>query len=123
MVLIDTCGWIESFVKGPLTRVFSPYLQCVEDVLVPTIVQCELYRWARRERGDHYAAEVVSFLNSSKVIVLDTELAMLAGEVSAQYRLALADSIILATALKHKARLVTCDAHFESISGVEFHRK
>jgi len=123
MVLIDTCGWIEGLTSGPLAGVFSTYAAHMDDVLVPTLVQCELYRWARRERGQQRGVEAVGFLNRGKVVDLDTEIAMLAGDVATQYRLALADSIILATALKHNGRLVTCDAHFEAIPGVECHRK
>lgn len=123
MVLVDTCGWIETITEGPMATVFAPYLTDLQAVLVPTIIQCELYRWARRERGEQSAAELVSFLNAGHVVALNTELAMMAGDLSSRYGLALADSIILATATKHKAKLVTCDAHFQKAPSVEYHSK
>ena len=123
MVLIDTCGWIEIFEGGALAPIFLPHTANLSEVLVPTIVQCELYRVARRERGERSAAEAVVYLNGGAVVGFDTHLAVQAGDVAALYRLSLADSIILATAIRYRARLVTCDAHFEHVPDVEYHRK
>jgi predicted nucleic acid-binding protein len=33
------------------------------------------------------------------------------------------DALIYASALRHQATLVTCDAHFESLPGVEYQAK
>jgi len=44
MKLIDTCGWIEELTAGPLAERFSPDLQHPEALIVPTVVQYELYK-------------------------------------------------------------------------------
>ena len=52
-----------------------------------------------------------------------TELAMAAAELSAAHKLHATDAIILATAQLHEAPLVTCDAHFMDLPGVEYFEK
>jgi predicted nucleic acid-binding protein len=38
-------------------------------------------------------------------------------------KLASADAIMLATARRHEADVLTCDAHFEGLPGVRYYRK
>jgi uncharacterized protein len=49
---------------------------------------------------------------------LDTDLAVEAVDYAARHSLAMADAIIYATAMKHGADLLTCDAHFANLPGV-----
>jgi predicted nucleic acid-binding protein len=51
---------------------------------------------------------------------LDTATALSAAELCAKHKLATADAIVYATALAHGADIVTCDRHFENLSGVLF---
>lgn len=45
MVLVDTCGWIEWLADGPFADRFQPYLEAPERLIVPTMVQFELYKF------------------------------------------------------------------------------
>lgn len=53
-------------------------------------------------------------------IVLDAALALQAAQLGLQWKLPLADSVMLATAWAHQATLLTQDADFEGIPEVEF---
>jgi len=60
-------------------------------VVVPTSLQFELYKWAKRERGEIQALEAVALTEQGMVIPLSTLLALM-------HRLSFADAIIYATA-------------------------
>ena len=55
MILVDTCGWIEWLADGALADKFQPYLEDSEALVVPTVVQFELYKWLERSRGEEAA--------------------------------------------------------------------
>lgn len=118
MVLVDTCGWIEWLVDGPLADRFAPHLADPADLVVPTLVQFELYRWLCRERDENFALEVIGVTEQGRVAPLDTPLALLAADLSAQHQLAMADACIYATARQSGVDLVTSDAHFKALPGV-----
>lgn len=121
--LIDTCGWIEWLVDGSLVEVFEPWLSQLDAVIVPTIVQFELYKWVCREKGEKEALEVIALTEQGIVVVLSSEIALLAAELSVQHKLAMADAIIYSTARFYKVPLITCDAHFEQLSNVTYFPK
>jgi predicted nucleic acid-binding protein len=54
------------------------------------------------------------------VTELDNQLALEAAELSVDAKLALADSIILATARAHDAELWTQDSDFDGMDGVRY---
>lgn len=122
MVLVDTCGWIEWLTDGPLAETFAPYLAATEDLLVPTLVQYELAKWITRERDETLALEVIGLTQQARVVGLDTPLALAAAAVALEYRLAMADAVVYTSAGAHGATVVTSDAHFEHLPGVQYLR-
>lgn len=123
MIVVDTSGWIEYLVGSPLADHFAPSLEDSNQLLVPTIVLYELYRWAKRERDETKALETVSLSDDATIVPVDTEIALVGADLALEHGLAMADALILAVARKHGADLLTCDAHFEGISGVQYTRK
>lgn len=121
--LIDTCGWIEWLVDGSIAEVFEPWFSQLDGVIVPTIIQFELYKWVCREKGEKEALEVIALTEQSIVVVLTSEIALLAAELSVQHKLAMADAIIYSTAKFYQVPLITCDAHFENLSNVTYFSK
>ena len=77
----------------------------------------------RREGTQDLLQSVIAFSMTCHVAPLDTEIALAAAELTQSLKLASADAIILATARRHQAELLTCDAHFEGLPGVRYHRK
>jgi predicted nucleic acid-binding protein len=114
----DTSAWIELLTRSALTKQIYGELPNLEHLIVPTLVQHELAKWLLRERGEETADKVITLTLKCAVIPLDTETALAAAEICRAHKLATADAIIYATALRHEAELITCDAHFEGLPGV-----
>ena len=120
MVLVDTSAWIEWLIGSPTGEALSERLPEQSDWLVPTMVQLELAKWLTREVGEDKADQVIAFTQVCQVIPLDTEIALAAADACRTHKLASADAIIFATAQARGATLLTCDAHFEGLPGVDF---
>ena len=118
MRVVDTSAWIEWLLKSPTGAVVAAALPDNADWLVPTIVQLELAKWVRRERGEDAANQAIAFSVTCAVAPLDTSVAVAAADISRQHKLPLADSIVYATALAHGADVLTCDAHFKALPHV-----
>jgi predicted nucleic acid-binding protein len=58
-------------------------------------------------------------MSYGRVVDLDRDIALEAARLSRELKLALADSVILATARAHEATLWTQDEHFKDIEGVK----
>lgn len=120
MVLVDTSAWIEWLIGSPTGEQLSERLPQQSDWLVPTMVQLELAKWLTREVGEDKADQVIAFTQVCQVVSLDTEIALAAADACRMHKLATADAIILATAQARGATLLTCNAHFEGLPGVDF---
>lgn len=122
MVLVDTCGWIEWMTDSAMAESYAPHLTA-ETLLVPTLVQHELYKWLCREIDSNTALEAVAATQLARVVPLDTSLALLAADFAREHKLATADAIIYATARQYHATLVTSDAHFAKLPNVQYYPK
>ncbi len=58
-----------------------------------------------------------------EVVNLDFEISFLASDLSKQYKLPMADSIIYATAKIYNAEIYTQDKHFENLPQVHYYPK
>ncbi|MDR0933683.1 MAG: type II toxin-antitoxin system VapC family toxin [Burkholderiaceae bacterium] len=123
MCVVDTSAWIEwlsdTSIGKRIGKLFPDKAVCI----VPTLVQLELYKWLLRELGEDQADSVLAYTQKCIVSDLDTSIALMAAVFSRQYKLSTADSIIYATAQRHHARLLTCDAHFDGLDNVTLLRK
>ena len=122
-IIVDTCGWIEWLTDDSLADAFSPYLTNFNDLIVPTSIQYELHKWICLERDKILAMEIISLTQQANVIALTESLALLASELSQQYKLSFADAIIYATAQQEKVELITADEHFENLPNVLYFAK
>jgi len=119
-VVVDTCGWIEWLTDGLLADPFAPYLTELQEVIVPTSVQFELYKWVCREASTSRAFAVIGITEQGQVEPLSTSIALLAADQARQHQLSFADAIIYATASHRQSRLITSDHHFACLDGVEY---
>ena len=118
MNLIDTCGWIEWLSNGVLSDNYQPFFEQVDSMIVPTLVQYELYKWVSRTQGVQLALESIAMTEQANVIPLSTSIALTAADFSAKYKLSFADAIIYATANFHQATVITSDDHFKGLPDV-----
>ena len=86
--------------RAPL---FASAIEDAENLLVPVISIYEVFKKVLRAGGEDDALQIVSMMQSGRLIDLDFALALEA----ARHRLPLADSIIYATAMRHEATLWT----------------
>jgi toxin FitB len=121
--IVDSSGWIEYLSGGPNAAFFRDPIEDEEALLVPTLSLFEVYRHLVRHLGRDEALSIVAAMRQGTVIDLDDRLALDAAELSVATKLALADSIMLATARAHRAVFWTQDADFEGLEGVRLNRK
>jgi len=115
MILIDSSAWIEYLREGPLAASLDKYLARPASLVVPTLVNFEVYRFLAKRVGMKEALFAITQLQKGLVIELSEEIALYAAELSLKHQLATADSIIYATALHADAELVTLDNDFRNL--------
>lgn len=121
--IVDTCGWIEWLTNSKLAASFEPYLNKSSELIIPTLIQYELYKWVCRERNATLALEIIGLTENGLVIPLDTGLSLYAADISKEYGLAMADAIVYATSRNNDALLITSDKHFKTMPHVKFFEK
>jgi toxin FitB len=117
--VVDSSGWIEVFTNGPLAERFIAVLDAEAALVVPAISILEVFKWVLREHSEAQAIQAVAVMQRGLVVDLDSRLAIAAAQLSHALRLPMADSIILATARSHQARLYTMDSDFQGMNDVE----
>ena len=123
LCVVDTSAWVEWLVGSALGKELGKRFPAKSECIVPTIVQLELSKWLVREVGEEQADQVIAYTQKCVVVPLDTSIALLAADLHREHKLATADAIVYATARHRGAELLTCDAHFQGLPDVAFHRK
>lgn len=123
MNVVDSSGWLEYLADGRQAAFFAPALRDSERLIVPTICLYEVFKHLSLQRGEDAALEAVGVLYSGQVVDVTAEIALYAAQLSIEHKLAMADSLILATARLYHATLWTQDRHLEGLAGVEYIEK
>ena len=117
VIVPDTWAWVEywkgndrvrGYIEGPDARITS----------MITIAELERFYGTDKERMD----QMVSTIRSRSLLVpVDLAIARAAGHVRREMKEGgIADAIIYATALRHRAKVVTGDPHFRALPEVIF---
>lgn len=120
MNVVDSSAWLEYFAGAPGADFFTPPIQNLRMLLVPSICLAEVFRWVLREQGEAQALTASAAMKKGFLVDLDATIAVAAAKIGYELKLPLADSIILATARSFDATLWTQDAHFQNIANVRF---
>jgi predicted nucleic acid-binding protein len=120
MNVVDSSAWLEYFADGPNADEFAAAIQDQATLVVPSITLFEVFKRIRVQRDSEIALRAVSQMRRGTVVDLDGDLAIAAADLSADLKMALADSVILATARAHDATIWTQDADFEGLENVEY---
>lgn len=120
MNVIDSSGWLEYFAGEENAGFFDVPINDVENLLVPVICLYEVFKRVLRELGEERALDAIGLMSFGQIIELDRQLAINAAQISNDLKLAMADSLILATARAHNATLWTQDEHFKGLDGVNY---
>jgi predicted nucleic acid-binding protein len=120
MNVVDSSGWLEYFADGPNADFFAPAIETTSELIVPAISVYEVFKRVLQQRSESEALQAIAVMMRGRGVDLDAQLALAAARVSMQYRIPMADSIILATARVHGAILWTQYEHFEHMESVRY---
>ena len=123
MNVIDSSAWIAYFTNDTNATKFTPPIELLSKLIVPSVTITETYKYILRCDGQEAALKVATQMKQGYVVELDIELAIEAAHFGLEYKLPLADSIIYATAQKYGATIWTQDSHFKGLDNVEFFAK
>jgi toxin FitB len=118
--VVDSSGWLEYVQGGRNATFFEPAILAVDRLIIPTISLYEVFKKVLRDVGEDPALNLIGQMRQATVVDLEADLAIEAARLGIEFRLPLADSIILATARAHHAVLWTQDEHFDGIPGVKY---
>ena len=102
MNVIDSSAWLEYFANGPNASFFAPAIEKTADLIVPSLTLYEVFKRILLQRDEGAALQAVAAMQQGRVIDLEADLALIAARLSAEHKLPMADSIILATAGIHQ---------------------
>lgn len=123
MKLIDSSGWVEFAVGGPLADRYLAHLKDPAQIVTPSIVVYEVYKRLKRDASEAAADAVIAEMGKTRIIPLDDQLAIMAADISVSLGLPMADSIVYATAQAQHATLITSDADFKDLPRVVYLKK
>ncbi len=123
MNVVDSSGWLEYFADAPNAEKFAPGIQSTRELVVPTLSIYEVFKRVLQQRSETEALRVVALMWQGRVVDLNTPIALIAAKLSAELKLPMADSIMLATARECQATLWTQDADFVGMKGVKYFSK
>jgi predicted nucleic acid-binding protein len=123
MNVVDSSAWLEYFADGPNAAVFAKPIESTRSLIVPTLSLFEVFKRVSQQRNEDEALRAIAVMEQGKIVDLDRATALEAARLAIEHRIAMADSIMLATAQRHRATLWTQDGDFEGLPGTEYHAK
>ena len=123
MILIDSSAWLEILSKGALSHEINKYMRESKSIIVPTVVIFEVYRKIAKAISQDEGLAVVALISTHEVVDISREVALTAADLSIQYGLGMADSLVLAVAQEYNAVLLTLDYDFHKIPGTKVLRR
>lgn len=123
MNVVDSCGWLEYFADGSNANFFAQTLENTESLIVPSLTIFEVCKRVALQRGEAAARQAAEFMAKGQIAELGAGTALAAALYSAKHQLPMADSVILCTAMEHKATLWTQDIDLKGHKGVKYKAK
>ena len=123
LAVIDSSAWLEYFAGGPNAEAFAAPIEDLPNRLVPSLTLFEVFKRLLLQVGEAQALRAVASMRAGQVVELDADIAVEAARLSAQAGLAMADSVVLATARVHGGELWTQDADFAGMADVRYFPK
>ncbi len=119
--VIDSYAWVEYFRGTKKGIVAKKFIESKKSATA-SITLAELAEKYEREQKD-FEEDMRFILSQTKIVSLDTETALSAGKINCENKKkiknwGMADAIILATANKLNAKVVTGDEHFRNLNSI-----
>jgi len=123
MNLVDSSGWLEYASGSSSGKHFRQPIHALSELVVPSVVLFEVFKKMLLVKGEREALRVSAHMLKGHVVPLDAALALDAAYFSKEYGIAMADSIIYATAKMKAATIWTQDADFKGLENVKYFPK
>jgi predicted nucleic acid-binding protein len=123
MKLVDSSCWLEYFAGTDLSENYASAIEDTGNLVVPTISLYEVFKRILSQADEGSALQAIAQMQQAQVVSLTPSIALSAAVLSAQHKLPMADSIILATARETGAILWTQDEDFKGLDGVKYFPK
>src|SRR5260221_12256536 len=123
MNVVDSSAWLEDFADGPNAAVFAKPSEATRSLVVASLSLFEVFKRVSQQRDEDEALRAIAVMEQGTVVDLHRATALDAARVSIQHRLSMADSVMLATAQRHRATLWTQDADFDGLPGARYYAK
>jgi predicted nucleic acid-binding protein len=115
MNIVDTSGWLEYLAGSEYSSYYEKQIEHSKELIVPTIIVYEVFKKLLGEAGEDNALKVVGHMQIANIAELDMDISLFAAKISWDFKVPMADSIILATGYKHHATIYTHDEHFTKV--------
>ena len=122
-VLIDSYGWIEYFSEGQLLEKYAKYIESASksSFFTSAIILYEVYKRIKKLKDEQTALTAYAYMVAHTITIpVNKKIALEAADISLKHGLAMADSIIMATANMARAKIITSDKHFKGKENVVF---
>jgi len=119
MNVVDSSGWLEYFADGPNASFFEPPILDLKNLIVPTLSLFEVFKRIIQQKDEGAALQAIAVMQQGMVIDLSSTLAIDAARLSCEFKIPMADSIILATSHSFDALLWTQDSDFTGMENVK----
>lgn len=123
MNIVDSSGWLAYFADEPNAKHFLTPLNDTDSLVVPTVTIYEVFKVVFRESSENEALQAAVAMQKGRVVDLTASMAIAASKISLEYKIPMADSIILATAKEFEATIWTQDSDFKNIDDVKYFPK
>ncbi len=118
--VVDSSGWLEYFADAKNAHFFAPAIENTKNLIVPSISLLEVFKHVLRQRSEKQAFESIECMMQGTVVDLGIEISLSAAKLGVQYKIPLADSIILATGIAHEATVWSQDIDFDGLPQVKY---
>ncbi len=123
MIILDSSCWLEYFLDGKHANKYAATIENQGEIIVPAIVLHEVFKVVMRASNEDSALATAGILQQFTVIPVNENIAMYSAKLGQEHGLAMADSMILATAHIHHAKLWTQDVDFKGLPNVKYFEK
>ena len=123
MNVVDSSAWLEYFTDGPNAAVFAKPIETTRSLLVPSLSLLEVFKRVSQQRSEDEALRAIAVMEQGRIVDLDRATALEAARLSIHHGIAMADSVMLATALRNRATLWTQDLDFDGLPGARYYAK
>ena len=120
MNVVDSSAWVEYFTNGKNAGFFAAAIEDTDHLVVPAICIYEVFKRLLQVVGESQALVNVGDMFHGQIADLTAPVALAAAKISVELKLAMADSVILATTRSYRGILWTQDADFEGLEDVRY---